>query len=182
MSLASRVTIARLWLTALAFNAIFYDRYIAALLFTIAALLSDILDGYLARKFRQESAAGDKLDHLADLVLLGTLYVTLAAKTGLAFPIPVWLATAVVTHAAFQIIVWLLQVIYVTTESKPETPRTGYGKIIFSSQILLGCLVISANILNIPSVLLFGLSYGVGIATIVHFAIDSFIAEIDVDR
>ena len=92
------------------------------------------------------------------------------------------LATAVIVHAAFQIIVWLLQVIYVTTESKPETPRTGYGKIIFSSQIILGCLVISANILNIPTILLFGLSYGVGIATIVHFAIDSFIAKIDVDR
>jgi cardiolipin synthase (CMP-forming) len=118
MSLASRVTIARLWLTALAFNAIFYDRYVAALLFTIAALLSDLLDGHLARKFKQESVVGDKLDHLTDLVLLGTLYVTLAAKTGLAFRMPVWLATAVIAHAVLQIIVWLLQVIYVKTESK----------------------------------------------------------------
>jgi phosphatidylglycerophosphate synthase len=181
MSLASRVTIARLWLTGLAFNAIFYEVYLAALVLVILALLSDVLDGHLARKFGQESAIGDKLDHLADLVLLGTLYATLAAKSGLAFRMPVWLASAVVMHVTFQIIAWLLQVVYVKAERKPETPRTGYGKIIFSSQIVMCCLVISANIIPIPYVLLLCLAYCVGIATISHFAVDSFITKIDSD-
>jgi phosphatidylglycerophosphate synthase len=174
MGLANRITVARLWFAALAFDAIFYEKYLAALVCVVAALLSDILDGYVARRLGQQSSVGDKLDHLADLVLLGLPYLTLAAKQGLAFPLPVWLASAVLMHAAFQVIAWLLQVIYCESESKPATPRTSYGRMIFGSQIILCCLAIAANLVDIPDALLTLLSYCVGAATLAHFAIDSF--------
>lgn len=58
------------------------------------ALLTDALDGYLARRFRWQSNWGLILDPLADKLLIGSLALFLVVFRGL----PVWLAGLIITR------------------------------------------------------------------------------------
>ena len=70
------------------------DRYATALLLFLAAGASDMLDGYIARRFGFSSRLGSILDPVADKLLIITVAVTLAWQ-GI---IPWWLAAGVVAR------------------------------------------------------------------------------------
>ena len=71
-------------------------RYSAALLLILAAGVTDVLDGYLARRFQWTSWLGSVLDPLADKSLVLGAYIALA---WLEF-VPVWIAVLVVGRDA----------------------------------------------------------------------------------
>lgn len=52
-----------------------HERNIAALLIFSAAGISDVLDGYIARKLRTQSSFGAYLDAIADFLLILSVYV-----------------------------------------------------------------------------------------------------------
>ncbi|CAN5307185.1 CDP-alcohol phosphatidyltransferase family protein [soil metagenome] len=68
------------------------DGRAAAVLFV--AGLTDLLDGYLARRRRAVSASGKVVDPIADKVLLGGLVLYLALERGF----PVWLVLAILVR------------------------------------------------------------------------------------
>ncbi len=80
---ANLLTILRLLLVAPAVLLLLVDtplaRLSAALLF-LAAGLTDLLDGYLARRRQQTSALGAFLDQIADKLLVDAVLVTLALR------------------------------------------------------------------------------------------------------
>ncbi len=49
---------------------VFFEMYFVSLLIFLVCSISDFLDGYLARKFNQESTLGKLLDPIADKILL----------------------------------------------------------------------------------------------------------------
>jgi cardiolipin synthase len=69
------------------------NKTFAFVLFLIAGL-SDALDGFIARLFKQKTRLGAFLDPLADKLLLTTSYVTLACL----HVFPPWLAVLVVSR------------------------------------------------------------------------------------
>jgi cardiolipin synthase (CMP-forming) len=74
--------------------ALAHREYLLALALIIVAGLSDVVDGYLAKRFNWTSELGKFLDPFADKLLLVTVFVE-AAWLGLA---PWWLTSAVVAR------------------------------------------------------------------------------------
>ena len=70
----------------------------ACLLFA-AAGLTDMLDGYLARRFNQKSALGAILDPAADKLLMTTAFILMAfPREAVAVRIPAWVAILAITR------------------------------------------------------------------------------------
>lgn len=75
---------------------------IAALVTFAVAALSDVLDGWIARRFNQRSRLGSILDPLADKLLLVAVVVTLSFS---AWPVelPLWFVIVVLTREILSI-------------------------------------------------------------------------------
>ena len=90
MTLANKVTLARIALIPFCLAFMLTGFYgLAAVVFVVLSF-SDAIDGYIARKFNQVSELGTQLDPLADKLLVMNVLVVLAAL-GKAGALPVML-------------------------------------------------------------------------------------------
>ena len=64
---------------------LFFQHYGLALLLFIFASLTDFLDGYLARKFSQETTLGAVLDPIADKILITFVIIALSLELNSSF-------------------------------------------------------------------------------------------------
>ena len=114
MTIPTRITLARLIMSPLfVVLAIKYNStiklgnpdvlylYLAMLVFALA-VISDALDGYLARKLNQESRIGSFLDPIADKILLLSATITLTF-IDCGNPLPVFYTTLVLSRELIQI-------------------------------------------------------------------------------
>ena len=86
------ISLVRLLLVPVMVYLLIDGRYGAALAVFIFAAASDVIDGFLARRFNQQSYLGAVLDPAADKLMIVCTAVTLAAVKVL----PIWVAVAVV--------------------------------------------------------------------------------------
>ncbi|MBI3289078.1 MAG: CDP-diacylglycerol--glycerol-3-phosphate 3-phosphatidyltransferase [Elusimicrobia bacterium] len=97
MTLANRLTMLRVVLAAAVFGALLADHprwHVAALLLFLAAIVTDWLDGWLARRMKTVSPFGKVADPIADKILvLGTLIALIQTKE---LEIPLWAVFAIV--------------------------------------------------------------------------------------
>lgn len=114
MTTASYITLARIFLIPVFVGfAVYYARSVAAreaderlriaalTTFAIAAL-SDVVDGWIARRFNQQSRLGAILDPLADKLLLLAAVITLAF-TDWPARLPLWFVIVVLTREILSI-------------------------------------------------------------------------------
>lgn len=78
MNLANRITITRIILTPLFIAAVVYGRMDIALILFAAAVISDGLDGFVARSMHQKTNIGTILDPVADKILLISAFICLS--------------------------------------------------------------------------------------------------------
>ena len=88
------ICLARIVLVIPIVRSLWQEQFLLSLLLIIIAGLSDILDGYLAKKNNWRSYVGAVLDPAADKILLGSLFLTLQSM-GL---IPLWLTLTVIAR------------------------------------------------------------------------------------
>jgi cardiolipin synthase len=105
---------------------------------------TDWFDGYLARKFKAQSKLGAMLDPIADKLLMGGAFLTLA-WTG---RIPVWVAVLVLGRDA--VILIFAIVVLAFTKIRREFPPTLAGKMSTGGQILYVLAVTAASAGYIP--------------------------------
>jgi cardiolipin synthase len=91
---SNQITLLRLLFVPVFAILIMERHYRAALAVLMAAALSDVLDGTVARLLKQESALGVALDPIADKILMTTGYLTLAFRGAL----PWWLTIVVLSR------------------------------------------------------------------------------------
>lgn len=99
------------------------------LILYIVTVFLDFLDGFLARKFSQESELGKIIDPLADKFLVLSLLITLTIK----FDFPIWLTLFIVLRDA--LILWASILLY--KEKRIVKPSLVVGKFTFALLSLL---------------------------------------------
>lgn len=109
MTIPNFITIARLVAVPLIVWLMIRDLYLmAAVVFAVAGI-SDAVDGFIAKKFNQESVLGGYLDPVADKALLVSVFVTLGFKGVL----PLWLIILAVSRdfliVGAVILSWMLE-------------------------------------------------------------------------
>ncbi|SJZ85818.1 CDP-alcohol phosphatidyltransferase family protein [Consotaella salsifontis] len=94
MTIPNFISIARLLcVPAIVWSLIAGEWLLAFSLFVLSSL-SDGIDGYIARRFDQQSQLGAYLDPIADKAMLGAVFVVLGIVGGL----PAWLVIVVVSR------------------------------------------------------------------------------------
>lgn len=102
LNLANKITITRIILTPLFITAIVYGRMDIALVFFIIAIISDGLDGFIARTYNQKTILGTILDPIADKILLISAFICLAILKSLPhdFRLPPYVPIIVISRDA----------------------------------------------------------------------------------
>jgi cardiolipin synthase (CMP-forming) len=107
-----------------------YHLYREALVVFIIGGLTDFLDGFIARRMKQQTALGAYLDPVADKLLVITSFIMLGAIEG----IPMWLAVVVVVRDILILIGFA--VIYVLVDEQLQVKPTLVGKWSTTLQLL----------------------------------------------
>ncbi|MFH1753974.1 MAG: CDP-alcohol phosphatidyltransferase family protein [Candidatus Omnitrophota bacterium] len=78
MNLANRISITRIMLVPFFVASVVYSRFTLALSIFVICIMSDALDGYIARTKSQKTSLGALLDPIADKLLLVSGFVSLS--------------------------------------------------------------------------------------------------------
>jgi cardiolipin synthase len=120
---------------------IWYDHYDWALGVLIAAALSDLLDGVLARHLNQKTELGAYLDPIADKLLLSSSFLLLAMKHKVVW----WLTILVLARDLLMLIT--AAAILLVVGYRPFPPSL-YGKSTTGVQIIFIFLVVASTATN----------------------------------
>lgn len=164
MTFANFLTVLRLAVIPFFIMALVYGHPVAAVWLFLAAGITDILDGFIARYFHQQTALGAFLDPAADKLMLTSTYVTMAIPaTGLVFLIPAWLPVLTISR---DVIIVLLTLVLHFTYGIRNFPPTIPGKITTLFQISYAVGILLKNAYGLPDGLLAFLLWGVGLLTV----------------
>lgn len=115
-----------------------YLRFVALGIF-ILGVISDAVDGYIARKSKQNSKAGLVLDPLGDKLLLMSAFICLYLIDNLSLKFPLWVTLIVISRDA--LIILGAVVIYMVKQNIDIYP-TKWGKLTTTFQMLSVVMVL----------------------------------------
>jgi cardiolipin synthase len=148
LTLANQLTFLRLVAVPFFILAVLDARFGVALAIFIAAGVTDLLDGLIARVFQQRTALGAYLDPAADKLLLTAGFVLLTKYPNLlqAIPmtnrIPMFLTILVISRDVLIVVIaWMLHLAYGKTRFKP----TIWGKITTGTELVTIGIVLLCN-------------------------------------
>jgi len=123
-------------------------RFDVALFLFISASCTDILDGYLARRFHWTSKLGAFLDPAGDKLLLVSIYVTLTFRSLPAtFHIPAWLTILVLSR---DVLIVGISLIITLAQGQSKFPPSWLGKATTFVLIVDASSALLANIRPLP--------------------------------
>lgn len=140
MTLANKITVLRIIAIPLLVIALFENQFIWARVIFILSIVSDALDGALARIRGERTPLGAFLDPLADKLLLVATFVTYTALGW----IPLWIFIAVLSRDMLIVMGWAI--VYILTGNAKIQPRL-LGKITTASQMAVAL----GRLFNIPA-------------------------------
>ena len=136
-TLPNLVTFVRILLLPVFLWRIWEDDFRSALIIFFIAGISDGVDGLLARRLNQFSQFGEKLDPIADKLMLVTSFIVLAIPGRGYEPIPLWLTATVLAR---DVLILLVALIVMTVSRFNRFRPSIYGKI--STVIQIGMILV----------------------------------------
>jgi cardiolipin synthase len=137
-SLPNLFTLARLLLTPFVVLAILNASYGRAIVLFFLAGISDVVDGFLARRLGESTPAGAYFDPVADKILLSAIYIAL----GIAHAIPWWMVGLVFAR---DILILAMAAYGLLFTSVRKFPPSVWGKISTFLQIAAALVVMGAR-------------------------------------
>ena len=149
LTAANQLTLLRMVLIPPFAILLFYEYRGWALLVFLAASITDLLDGLIARRTGQKTTLGAWLDPMADKLLLVTMFAMLTLPgMGSANRLPVWFTILVLSRD----IAIVLTVAVVNLAVGPRTFRPSiFGKIATATYIMTGVITLYFNYLDLRS-------------------------------
>jgi cardiolipin synthase len=137
------ITLTRIALVPVLALMLFQKRAFGALIIVFLAGLSDVLDGFAARRWHQRTKVGTLIDPLADKILLSTAFILLAVRSlGFTYVIPLWLMAVVIAR---DFIILAGGVVIFLIRGRREFPPTVFGKVSTVLQVATIFWVILSN-------------------------------------
>lgn len=147
LTLANKITIGRIIIVPLFISTLLNytqereDLRIAATLLFLVAVISDVIDGYVARRYYQKTPAGAVLDPLADKLLLISAFVCLSI-VGHDLPVfhfPIWIVVTLISRDIV-LLIGALIILSMTGKLTIEANRWGKLTAFLQVMIILGML------------------------------------------
>lgn len=121
ITFANLLTTARIIVTPFIVKAMINQSWQTAFFLFIFAALTDMLDGFFARRWHEKTLLGACLDPIADKVLILSIFFTLAFVQSPLFSIPLWFVLLIVLKEFVLIAgVGILYALYGSVEIKPS--------------------------------------------------------------
>lgn len=169
LTIPNLITMARILLTPLFIIFLIQRRYHPALWIFVLAGLSDLADGLIARRWRQQSPLGAFLDPLADKLLMCSSFITLS----ISHLIPSWLTVIVLSRDLVLVLgVMLLKLVNLPVVVQPSLA----GKLCTTTQVTTVFLVLVAQSWPISPVFLgalFWLTGGITAVSGIHYILQA---------
>ena len=128
--------------------AILDGRHGVAFIIFLAAAITDIVDGFLARRFGMASPLGAYLDPIADKLFLVSSFVVLALpSTPSVIRIPIWLLVLTIFRDVYILIICLVAFLALDIRSFPPSPL---GKATTFVEISTVVAILLANVGRMP--------------------------------
>src|SRR6516165_4797458 len=163
LTTANQLTILRIVFVPVFIILLAYHEVGWALSTFVAAGLTDVLDGVIARRFRQKTSIGAVLDPLADkLLMIASLLILSLSRVGFPTAIPRWLMIIIICRDVFILLVGLIIVLMVGWRVFKPSP---YGKASTVMQFLMVLAVLYVNWRHITVPQLQILFYATGLMT-----------------
>ena len=142
IGLANKITISRIILTPIFITAVVYSRMDIALLLFALAVISDGLDGFIARTLNQKTALGTVLDPIADKILLISAFICLSLVKSIpaGFRMPPYVPIVVISRDAI-IVLGSIIVYFIKGDVKIEPSFWGKITTFFQMMTIVSILI-----------------------------------------
>lgn len=139
------LSILRMGLVPLFIIAVIDGYSLRALLIFLAAGITDALDGFIARVWKQQSLLGTYLDPVADKLLLVSAYVTLSIPSlNQGTQIPLWVTVLVIARDVLLVVMALVLYLAAGVRSFPPSVLSKINTVL---QVVTVVLVLLSNTL-----------------------------------
>src|SRR5689334_12551784 len=126
LTTANQLTLLRIVFVPVFVILLVYGQTGCALMTFLAAGITDVLDGVIARRFRQKTTVGAFLDPIADKLLMTSSVVILSLpQMEFANPIPRWMMIVIISRDVF---IFLFTIVLVMMAGHRSFPPSTYGK------------------------------------------------------
>ena len=147
VTIPNLLTFLRMALIPIFASLLFYNYNALTLLIFFIAGFSDGIDGFVARRFNQQSELGTILDPIADKLLMTTAFVILTLPNTLSnvnhLPVPFWVSAAVIGRDILIIsVAWAINIMTGFRDFQPSF----WGKASTFVQVFaVGLILVAAN-------------------------------------
>ena len=164
LTAANFVTLLRLILAPIVAADILHGHYGRAIILTFAAGFTDVIDGYLARRFGDTTKVGAYFDPIADKIMLSLIYIALGAAGAM----PWWMVAIVFGR---DILILLMSLYGLLFTAVRQFPPSVWGKLSTFFQIAAALVVMGdQDAIPVPVTLALSLMVMTTVWSGVHYA------------